>query len=345
MSLIDLYSDNSSKPSEEMKKVMLNAEIYHTEEEDIMVKKLEEKLCSILGKESSIFLPTGTMCNELAFLSFCESRGRILLDHYSEPLLTKQGGLASHLGVYFQSIVGNKGVFSSKEVRREYLKPHSASVPPLKLIYIEQTAAENGGSVWSVDSINDVCKESHQRGLKVYMDGARLFNAAPATGQNADVHVKNIDAVYIDLCKGLGAPTGAMLAGDKEFIEKVWEWKRRIGATWRKVGMLAAAGLYALNNNIERIKEDNFNAITLYKLLNDSELFDIDRPETNIIFINLNKTNVKSNQLAHFLLNNGIRVSVPSESKIRLVTHMDIRGTDLNYIAKMIIEGTKTLKR
>jgi threonine aldolase len=274
------------------------------------------------------------MANGIAYRVFCNRPGDgIILDKTSHTLnLTAGiiGGLA-HATAY--TIDGTRGMFTTIQLSA-LLRDKAYNLPNLKLVSIEQTTNLGGGAIWPLNMINDMCNLAHNHGLYVHMDGARLFNATIASGISAHQFVKNIDSVWIDFSKGLGAPFGAVLVGSKEFIEEAWYYKFQQGGTMHQVGMLAAGCLYALEHNIARLSEDHKLTRLLAILLSYIPGITVDPSivETNILLFQT----TYAYQLADYLRSNGIRVLAINTNTIRVIIHMDIHEGHIYETAEAI---------
>ncbi|HKL12344.1 MAG TPA: threonine aldolase family protein [Halanaerobiales bacterium] len=334
---IDLFSDTGTRPSDEMRKFMAEAEVGDEQLfEDPSVNKLTEMASELLGKEEAVYLPSGLMANQISFAVHCNPGDEVIMDQSAHPIHYEGGATAVISGATIRGLEGEKGIFQldqfEKAVRtKDYHDPQS------KVLSIEQTSNLGGGRVWPLKLINKLTERAHELGLKTHMDGARLFNAVAATGISAKKYAANFDSVWFDLSKGLGAPVGSVLAGSSEFINEARYWKQRLGGAMRQAGIIAAGGIYALENNLERLKVDNGNAKLLAEKLAELDRVEID-PETvdtNIVIFKIKGQN--SAQFAEKLLEDGLRVSVLHD-KLRAVTHLDVNRED-------ILEAAEIFKR
>ncbi len=227
--------------------------------DDPTINALCERMAALMGKQAAMFLPTGTMCNQIAILGHCRP-GDEILAHHTAHILTSEGGAPGALaGAMVTGLPGEHGQFDADAVRAA-IRPRSRYSPPQALLAVEQTANMGGGAIWSPDALNAVAAVAHENGLATHMDGARLMNAVVAAGVPAAEMVAGYDTVWLDFTKGLGAPLGAVLCGSTEFIGAAWRWKQRLGGSLRQGGICAAACLYALDHNIDRLAEDHANA-------------------------------------------------------------------------------------
>ncbi|MHA1564271.1 MAG: threonine aldolase family protein, partial [Alphaproteobacteria bacterium] len=289
---IDLQSDTQTRPTPGMREAIANAEVGDEQRgEDPSVNKLVDRVAELLGKEAAVFLPSGCMCNNIAILVHCRPGDAIISDQSAHIVTTEGGAMAALAGVMPELIAGERGVFGPEQVLAA-IRPKKRNLPRSRMVAIEQTANLAGGTVWPLATLEAVSEAAHEKGLVVHMDGARLLNAVAASGDSAKAYSAPCDTVWIDLSKGLGCPVGGVLAGTAEFIEEAWLWKHRLGGAMRQAGVLAAAGLYALDHHVERLAQDNKN-IRLFaeKLVGAPGIaIDLDRVESNIAFFDVSAT-------------------------------------------------------
>lgn len=321
---IDLYSDTQSKPSRAMRDAMANAEVGDEQQgRDPTVTKLVERTADLLGKEDALFLPSGTMCNQIALWVQCRPGDEVISDKTSHLIHSEGGGASALAGVMMRGIEGKRGVFTGAQVEAA-IRPDNNTSPRTRMVEIEQTSNLGGGTVWPLQAIKDVAAVAKKHNLLLHMDGARLMNAVVASGTPAKDFAKDMDTVWLDLTKGLGCPFGAVLAGTKAFIKEAWRCKQRIGGSMRQGGIMAAAGIYALDHNIDRLAEDHANAKTLAKGLSDVPGIAVEAVDTNMVFLDISKTGLKSHDFNKSLAQYGVRLSVSSETRMRALTHLDI---------------------
>jgi threonine aldolase len=324
---VDLFSDTVTRPTPAMRRAMADAEVGDEQQrEDPTVNLLQDMVAELLGKEAALFLPSGTMCNQVAFAVHCRAGDEILLQELAHPLLFEVGGAAALTGALLRPLVGGKGLFTGEQVRTA-IRPPAYYMPRTRAVSVEQTSNVTGGVCWPVEQIEDVCRVAHAGGLVTHMDGARLLNAVVASGTTARRFAAPFDSVWIDLSKGLGAPVGAVLAGSKEFIEEAWRFKQRFGGAMRQAGIIAAAGVYALRHHVERLAEDHERARRLAHGLAAVPGIALDpaRVETNIVVFDVSGTRLDGESFnARTLASHGVRFSVLGPTTVRAVTHLDI---------------------
>jgi threonine aldolase len=324
---VDLFSDTVTRPTPAMRRAMAEAEVGDEQQrEDPTVNRLQDTVAELLGKEAALFLPSGTMCNQVAFAVHCRPGDEILLHETGHPLLYEAGGAAALTGAVFRPLPGPRGVFTAEQVRAA-VRPPVHYMPRSRVISVEQTANIVGGVCWTLQEVEQVCGAARGLGLRCHMDGARLLNAVVATGTPARAFAAPFDTVWIDLTKGLGAPVGAVLAGSRAFIEEAWVFKQRLGGAMRQAGIIAAAGLYALEHHVERLADDHELARRLAHAL--AELpgiaVDADRVETNIVIFDIAATRVGADDFAARALGRGgVRFTVIGPTTLRAVTHLDL---------------------
>ena len=230
---INLYSDTQTRPSRAMKQAMLDAEMGDEQGgSDPSVWALCDRAAAMLGKEAAMFLPSGTMCNQVAIATHCRPGDEILAHEDAHIQSSEAGGPGAISGVLIRGLPGERGIFDAATLE-EAIRPISRYSPPQTLVEVEQTANKGGGACWTVDGLNAVAAVAHRHGMQVHMDGARLMNAAVALGVPAPELTAGCDTVWLDFTKGLGAPLGAVLAGSKAFIGEAWRWKQRLGGSMR----------------------------------------------------------------------------------------------------------------
>jgi threonine aldolase len=324
---VDLFSDTVTRPTAAMRRFMCAAEVGDEQQcEDPTVNRLQETVAELLGKEAALFLPSGTMCNQVAFSVHCRAGDEILLHETAHPLLYEAGGAAALVGAVLRPLAGARGMFTAAQVR-EAVRPAVHYMPRSRVVSLEQTANIVGGVCWPIGDVESVCAAAREAGLVRHMDGARLMNAVVSSGTPARAFGAHFDSIWLDLTKGLGAPVGAVLAGSRAFIEEAWVFKQRLGGAMRQAGIIAAAGLYALEHHVERLAEDHERARRLAAGL--AELpgiaLDVGGVETNIVIFDVGATGLSGAELAaRTLASHGVRFSVLAPTTVRAVTHLDV---------------------
>ncbi len=341
---IDLCSDTLSKPTPEMRRFMCDAEVGDEQRgEDPTTNELQHTVCELLGKEASVFLPSGTMCNQVAFAVHCRAGDLILLERGAHPLIAEGAGSAVITGAAMYPIDGHGGMFTADQVK-EAIWLSTRHRPPFRLVSVEQTTNLGGGRVWPLAQIREVCNAAKDCGASTHMDGARLLNAVVASGTSAKEFAATFDSVWIDLSKGLGAPVGGVLAGSAEFIDKAWGWKHRLGGAMRQSGIIGAAGIYALRHHVDRMAEDHENAKMFASEISRCPNIGLNHEvETNIIRFDVGKTGLSAQAFVDHLLEKGVWLSVHGRTTCRAVTHIGTSREDVEEAAKTIREfGERT---
>ncbi len=335
--LINLYSDTQTQPSKAMRLAMAEAPVGDEQRgEDPSVNRLCEMTAELLGKEAAVFLPSGTMCNQLAIHIHCRPGEEIIAHRSAHILNFEGGGTAAFSGVQVQGLDGPRGQFSV-EAARAAIRPKDRYHPQTSMIAVEQTANMGGGAIWSLKEIQALGKLADQQGLAYHMDGARLLNAVVASGVSAEDFAGPFDSLWIDLSKGLGCPVGAVLAGSREFIEEAWRLKQRSGGAMRQAGIIAAAGIYALEHNVERLAEDHANAKLFAESLRNLPGIKVDpeEVETNIVFFDIAGTGMTAEPFVEAMKAKGVDLG-GAGTRIRIVTHLDIGRADIEAAVEAI---------
>ncbi|HPX67777.1 MAG TPA: GntG family PLP-dependent aldolase [Bacillota bacterium] len=335
---IDLRSDTVTQPTQEMRDAIYNAIVGDDIlGEDPTVKELEELAAKMFNKEEGLFVSSGTMANQLAVMTFTNRGEEVIVGDTSHIYNLEVGGLSALSQVQTRPIHVPDGIYDI-DILEELIQPKGIQSPKTGLICIENTNNLNAGLVVPVDNINEVCNLAKKKDIPVYMDGARIFNAAIALDMNVKEIVKNTDAVMFALSKGLAAPFGAVLVGSKEFINKARWFKQRIGGGYRQAGFMAAPGVLALRTMISRISIDHDNAKLLGNGLSNIVGLRIDttRIHTNIVSGSIELLNITIEDFLNRLLSKGIKAKRISETSFRMVTHLGIDESHINYVIESV---------
>jgi threonine aldolase len=298
--------------------------------EDPTVNRLQEKAAEMLGFEAGLFVPSGTMGNQVAIWTHTEPGQEVIVEKESHVYNYELGVMSDFSGVTPRPIASVDGTLPVEEIEKE-LNPSKYYLPETGLIALENTHNYQGGKVYPHYRIREVIDFADKVGLPVHLDGARIFNASVASGLDPDEIVDGFSSVMFCLSKGLGAPVGSMLVGSEEFIEKALVGRKRFGGGMRQVGILAAAGLYALENNVDRMAKDHENAEKLWEALKElGFVLKPDPVETNIFFAGTEEIGVNAEELAEFLKRKDIVIGPRGEKEIRFVTHLDVEEGDID---------------
>ena len=333
---INLYSDTQTRPSAAMKAAMMDAEVGDEQHgDDPTINALNDRMAALLGKQAAMFLPSGTMCNEIAILAQCRP-GDEVLAHESAHIITSEGGAPWALaGVQVTGLSGARGMFGVDELTAA-LRPGGRYSPPQRMLEVEQTANLGGGAVWPLTALNAVAEAAHAAGLVTHMDGARLMNACVASGVAPSDMAAGYDTVWLDFTKGLGAPLGAVLAGPADVIDACWRWKQRLGGSLRQAGLCAAGCLYALDHNIDRLADDHANAAALARTLAQIPGLSVEQPDTNLVFFSTSGAGITSAELAARVRPHGLLISTMGTHRARACTHLDVSRADVDSAAEII---------
>src|SRR4051812_31195647 len=252
---------------------------------DPTVNALQERVAELLGHQAALFLPSGTMCNQIALRLHTRPGDEVILERFSHPIIAESGGAAAHSGVMMQPIDGAGGTFTGAQAEASLRTPGNRYEPRSRLVCVEQTTNYGGGRVWPLEQVRDVLGVASRHDLLTHLDGARLMNAVVASGVPAAEYASGFTTAWLDFTKGLGAPVGACLAGSVDLIEEAWRFKQMMGGALRQAGIVAAAGLYALDHHVERLAEDHENARVLAEGVAEIRGVRIDPStvETNIV--------------------------------------------------------------
>jgi threonine aldolase len=333
---INLYSDTQTKPTPGMRAAMMEAEVGDEQGGlDPTINVLCERMAALMGKDAAIFLPSGTMCNEVAILTHTRP-GDAVLAHETAHILTAEGGAPGALaGVQITPLRGPDGQFDPETVTQALL-PRSRYAMPQTLLSVEQTANLGGGTVWPLGTLDAVADIAHAQGIATHMDGARLMNAVVAAGTSAARMAAGYDSVWLDFTKGLGAPLGAVLCGSASFIDAAWRWKQRLGGALRQGGICAAGCLYALDHHVDRLADDHALARLLAEGLHNIPGLTVQTPQTNLVFIDCADTGSTAEALAQALRAEGLLISVMGRTRLRACTHLDVSQSHIEETVAII---------
>jgi threonine aldolase len=320
---VNLWSDTQTRPSEGMRRAIASAEVGDEQRgADPTVNALQERVAELLGHEAALFLPSGTMCNQIAVRLHVQPGEALILHRTAHPIVAEAGGAAAHAGAMIAAVDGDGGMFDGDAVRGALSVPGNRYEARSALVNVEQTTNMGGGRVWPLDQVQDVLAATREAGLKAHLDGARLMNAVVASGVAAIDWASGFDTAWIDFTKGLGAPVGACMAGSAALIEEAWRLKQMMGGALRQAGIVAAAGMYALDHNVERLAEDHENARVLAEGLAElpSVSIDASKVETNIVIFEVDDARQRWTELAEA----GVEVTPIGPQRLRAVTHLDV---------------------
>ena len=324
--LVDLRSDTVTKPSPGMRQAMAEAEVgddvFH---EDPSVNRLEEMVATLYGKEAALYVASGTMANQIAIRAQTHHGDEIIMERTSHPFNSEAGALAALAGVQVNLVDGRHGIMGVEQIRAAVRTPNVHHAPTA-LICLENTHNRGSGSIWPLDNIRSIREFARSVRVPMHLDGARLMNACVATGLTPKDYAQYVDSCTLCLSKGLGAPVGSLIIGSKEFIAQAHRFRKQFGGGMRQAGILAAAGIYALEHNVERLAEDHHNAQRLARGIAEIDGLDIDLQtvETNILYFGVRLPGLTVPILLERLKAEGVLMLGTGPNSIRAVTHLDV---------------------
>jgi threonine aldolase len=337
--MIDLRSDTATQPSEAMRRAIAEAVVGDEQKrEDPSVNALQERAAALLGQEAAIFVPTATMANQIALKLLARPGDVLIAEEHAHVVIYEYGGTAAHAGLMTFAIPGDRGRMSSEQVRRAAEPSTKVADQRAAVLALENTHNSSGGRVWPLDELGSVVATARDCGLGVHLDGARLLNAAVALGVEPAEISGRFDTVTLCLSKGLGCPLGALLAGSHELMARAWREKHLFGGAMRQAGIVAAAGVYALEHNIERLAEDHARARRLAETLAAAGVpVDLEQVETNFVQIDAARLGLERSDALARLAAAGVGLSSTIHPTVmRAVTHLDVSDDDIDRAGDLI---------
>ena len=336
MRTIDLRSDTVTKPTPAMRQAMANAEVGDDVlGDDPTVRRLEEQTAAILGKEAALFVPSGTMSNQIALKTHTQPGDEILVDANAHVYYYEAGAPAALSGVMCRLLPAKNGIFSADDVRSA-IRPADIHFPTTRLLWMENTHNRGGGTIWPIDKLSQAAKATRELGLALHLDGARLWNATAATRISEKEYASYFDSVSVCFSKGLGAPVGSALAGSHDFIRRARRIRKQFGGGMRQAGIIAAGALYALENHRSRLVQDHENIKALAKGLSKIPglVVDSNMPDTNMLWFKV--TRMPAPQFCTLLKESGILMLALGSDTMRAVTHLDVNSEDIQHVIEII---------
>lgn len=338
MTILELRSDTFTKPTPQMLSAMFEAVVGDDVfDDDPTVKVLEEKTATLFGYQSALFCASGTMTNQIAINVHVKQGDEVICDALSHIHLYEGGGIAANSMAAVNLLSGNRGRISAQQVK-EVIQPDNIHHPISALVSLENTVNKGGGAYYQLSDIEAIKSVCEQHNIPLHLDGARIFNALVETQESPLAYGKVFDSMSVCLSKGLGAPVGSLLLGTQDFIKKAKRTRKRLGGGWRQAGYLAAAGIYALDNHIYRLKDDhkraNIIGETMMQLPEIEEIMPVD---TNIVIVKLNEQILASDYVQK-LHEKGIRASAFGKHLVRFVTHLDFTDDHLTMFRERILK-------
>jgi threonine aldolase len=346
--MIDLRSDTLTQPTPAMREAIASAAVGDEQKrEDPTVNELERRGAEFLGQEEAVFLPTATMANQIALNILGRPGDALLVEHHAHIMLSELGGPAAHSGLLTIGLQGTSGRFSPDQVVAEIRDRTSVHVSPTRVVTIENTHNSSGGRVWPLDEVDAIVATCREHDLAAHLDGARLVNAAIATGVDAARIGRGFDTVTLCFSKGLGCPLGALVAGSSESTLKARRLKHLFGGAMRQAGIVAAAGVYALEHNVERLADDHERARRLAEGLHEAGIpVELGQVETNFVQIDLASLGLSPAEALEGLRRHGVGLSMtPHPTRLRAVTHLDVDDEDIERAVELIPRALGALAR
>lgn len=336
--IINLSSDTVTKPTPAMLDAMMKAKVGDDVfQQDPSVNALEEKGADLFGKEAALFCPSGTMTNQIAIKCHTQPLDEVICHEYSHIYQYETGGYAFNSGVAINLLKGPEGKITAPQIEAA-IKPVYDWLPISKLVSLENTANKAGGSYYTLDEIQPITKLCQEKGLRLHLDGARLYNALAETGESTQAVGKHFDSISLCLSKGLGAPVGSLLIGDADFIRLARRYRKVMGGGMRQAGFLAAAGIYALDNHIDRLKEDHLHAKIIGDVLSQLSYVENIRPiKTNLLFFDV-KSPLTALSFLEKLAPYGIQSVPMGPQTVRFVTHLDVTREMVDKVVEVMKE-------
>jgi threonine aldolase len=346
--VIDLRSDTKTQPSRGMREAIANAEVGDEQRrEDPTVNELERRVAELLGQEEAVYVPTATMANEIALRVLSEPGDEVIAEENAHLFLSELGGPAVFAGLMTRPVRGRAGRFGPDEVQRLVRRGDRTHTPRTRVVAIENTHNASGGRVWPLDEIQALVATCRELELCVHLDGARVLNASVASGVPAAEIARQFDTVTVCLSKGLGCPLGALVAGSQELMRKARRFKHQFGGAMRQAGIVAAAGVYALDHNVERLADDHRRARRLAEGLHAAGVpVDLEQVETNFVQVNVGALDLDSSDALARLADAGVGLSATAHAGIlRAVTHLDIDDDDVEEAIERVPRALGVLAR
>ena len=340
---IDLRSDTVTKPSPGMRRAMAEAEVGDDVlDGDPTTRKLEERIAELLGTEDALFFPSGSQANQTGIWLVTEPGTELLIEANAHLIHYEMAGVAALSGVQIRPIAtpdggGGEGGLLTPELVRRALRVSSPHVPRITALAIENTHNLAGGRVLDAAAVDGLIRAARDAGLAVHLDGARLWNAAAAARVTPARLAQGADTVVVSISKALGCPVGSCLGFRKDRRARAWEIRKRLGGGMRQSGILAAAGLYALDHNLDRIGEDHANAKRFAEILSDSQIVRPSSPESNIVMVDLQRDGATAEAASARLAHAGVRMSAYGPKRLRAVMHLDVSRSDVERAAHIIL--------
>ncbi|MBI4540426.1 MAG: aminotransferase class I/II-fold pyridoxal phosphate-dependent enzyme [Gemmatimonadetes bacterium] len=343
--VVDLRSDTVTRPTPGMRRAIADAEVGdYLMGDDPTARRLEERVAELLGKERALFFPSGIMANQTALAVLGRWATEVIVEAGAHIYNYEDAAPAAWTGLQLRPVPTGDGRLTAEHVRQALRRRGSVYQPVTSVVAMENTHVDSGGTVMSLETTGAIAEVARERGLRVHLDGARLWNASVASGHEPAAFAAHADTVMVSLSKGLGAPVGSLLAGDRATMESASRVRRRMGGGMRQVGILAAAGLYALDHHVERLAEDHANARRLAARVNGVPGLGVTDPESNIVMIHLEAPELEEAKVLGFLEKHGILMRAYGPRRLRAVTHLDVNSEGIERAAAALAEAAERLE-
>ncbi len=339
--LIDMRSDTVTRPTAAMREAMLRAEVGDdVMGEDPTINALQERAAALFGKEAALFVASGTQANQISIKAYTQPGDEVIADALCHPVRSELGGAALISGVQVAMIPTERGVYS-RETAEKFIRSDNWMQPKSALLWVENTHNAGGGTVFPLDALGGLRALSNERGIPLHIDGARIFNAVIASGIKPAEWGKRCDSISFCLSKGLGCPVGSLLMGSKNFIARARRLRQILGGGWRQAGILAAAGLHALDHHVERLAEDHANAKHFARLVAETRGLKLvyDETQTNLVFFDVAESGLAAEEVSQRLRQRGVAMAMRGGTTFRAVTHIDVTRADVERAAAALKEA------
>jgi threonine aldolase len=346
--MIDLRSDTKTKPTQGMREAIAAAEVGDEQRrEDPTVNELERRVAELLGQPEAVYLPTATMANEIALRVLGEPGDEVVAEKNSHIFISELGGPAVFAGLMTRQLACPAGRFTPEQLRETRRPGDSTHTPATRIVSVENTHNASGGRVWPMDELEAVVATARELDLSLHLDGARILNAATALGVPAAAIGRDFDTVAICLSKGLGCPLGALVAGSPERMARARRLKHQFGGAMRQAGIVAAAGVYALDHHVERLADDHVRARRLAEGLYDAGVpVDLEQVETNFVQVDVRPLGLGPEEALERLAQQGVGLSMTVHpTRLRAVTHLDVDDEDIDRAVELIPRALGALAR
>jgi threonine aldolase len=342
--VVDLRSDTVTRPSAAMRAAIAAAEVGDdVHGDDPTVNRLQDEVARRLGKEAALYVPSGSMANQIAVRCVCEPGDELICDVFTHTFNYETGGAAALSGVSIRTVQGARGIFSAEQARA-VLRPKTIHAPNSRMVIVENTNNSGGGSVWPRERLAEVRALADEHNLHVHLDGARLMNACVAAGCDPTDYTQYVDTVSMCFSKGLGAPVGSIVAGSRAFFERARRMRKMLGGAMRQAGLLAAGALYALEHNVDRLADDHAHAQRLATALAELPGFSIDPAtvETNIVIFDVDPQLGTADAVQQRLEQMGVWVFAIGPRRMRAVTHLDVSSAQIDRAVEVFHELSRS---